>query len=168
MSQLQEFVAGLAGEYGVPGVSVGVYVPELVLPDEGHAAAVTVGQLLDHTGGFGRRDVLRHRGDAEGCRGSCGTSAEPVMGVCGRPGTVVRGRAGSVSCRWSRSPEVRAGSTDEMPPDIGAAPMGMLGAEGDEYVVVEGGLKGQRGVFHRDASGAVTGLDLAGRLFTRV
>ncbi|GLZ76609.1 penicillin-binding protein [Actinorhabdospora filicis] len=64
--------------------------------------------------------------------------------------------------------EVRATSTDEMPPDIDAAPMGMLDAESDEFIVVDGGLKGQRGVFHRDASGAITGLDLAGRLFARV
>ncbi|MFD6877083.1 MULTISPECIES: hypothetical protein [unclassified Streptomyces] len=30
-----------------------------------------------------------------------------------------------------------------------------------------GGLEGQRGCFTRDASGAVVGVDLAGRLFTR-
>ncbi len=37
----------------------------------------------------------------------------------------------------------------------------MIGATG-------GGLKGQRGFFTRDESGAVVGVDLAGRLFNRV
>ncbi|MFF0297227.1 hypothetical protein ACFYST_28800 [Kitasatospora sp. NPDC004614] len=38
----------------------------------------------------------------------------------------------------------------------------------DEYIVTEGGLKGQLGYFSRDPGGAVTGVDLAGRLFQRV
>jgi len=29
-------------------------------------------------------------------------------------------------------------------------------------------MKGQRGFFTRDAHGAITGIDLAGRLFTRI
>jgi len=37
-----------------------------------------------------------------------------------------------------------------------------------EYIVTEGGLNGQRGFFTRDDSGAVVGIDLAGRLFNRV
>ncbi|MER5888891.1 serine hydrolase domain-containing protein [Streptomyces sp. NPDC001941] len=70
-------------------------------------------------------------------------------------------------------PEVRSASDAEMPPDYAAEPMGFLPAEGggdeagDEYVITEGGLKGQRGFFTRDAAGRVTGVDLAGRLFTR-
>jgi hypothetical protein len=65
-------------------------------------------------------------------------------------------------------PEVRAASDAEMPPDYAPAAMGLLPGDGDEYIVTEGGLKGQRGFFTIDASGEVVSLDLAGRVFTRV
>ncbi|MFE7171338.1 serine hydrolase domain-containing protein [Streptomyces sp. NPDC057616] len=65
-------------------------------------------------------------------------------------------------------PEIRAASDEEMPPDHPAAGIGFLPGEGDEYIVTEGGLEGQRGYFSRDGSGLVTGVDLAGRLFKRV
>ncbi|WP_424213203.1 serine hydrolase domain-containing protein [Streptomyces sp. BI20] len=61
--------------------------------------------------------------------------------------------------------EVRAASDTPMPPDHEPAAMGLL--PGDEYVVTAGGLSGQRGFFTRDSSGRITGVDLAGRLFTR-
>lgn len=64
-------------------------------------------------------------------------------------------------------PEIRAASDEEMPPDHPAAVIGFLPGDGDEYVVTEGGLEGQRGYFSRDAHGAVTGIDIAGRLFNR-
>ena len=39
----------------------------------------------------------------------------------------------------------------------------------DRVAIVTGGaMKGQRGFFSRDTSGAVVGVDLAGRLFTRL
>lgn len=38
----------------------------------------------------------------------------------------------------------------------------------DEYIITSGALKGQRGFFTRDDSGAVVGVDLAGRLFRRL
>ncbi|MGW0519994.1 serine hydrolase domain-containing protein [Crossiella sp. NPDC003009] len=63
-------------------------------------------------------------------------------------------------------PEIRQASAD-MPPDYPPAAFGFLPGDGEEYVITEGGLKGQRGYFSRDASGAVTGVDLAGRLFSR-
>ncbi|MFG2025795.1 serine hydrolase domain-containing protein [Streptomyces sp. NPDC048825] len=65
-------------------------------------------------------------------------------------------------------PEIREASDEEMPPDYPAAGIGFLPGDGDEYIITEGGLKGQRGYFSRDANGAVTGVDLAGRLFNRV
>ncbi|WP_086562242.1 serine hydrolase domain-containing protein [Streptomyces africanus] len=65
-------------------------------------------------------------------------------------------------------PEIRAASDEEMPPDYPAADIGFLPGDGDEYIVTEGGLKGQRGYFSRDVNGAVTGVDLASRLFNRV
>ncbi|MFI9805182.1 serine hydrolase domain-containing protein [Streptomyces sp. NPDC052301] len=64
-------------------------------------------------------------------------------------------------------PEIRAASEAEMPSDHPAAEIGLLPDADDEYIVVEGGLKGQRGFFSRGADGTVTGVDLAGRLFTR-
>ncbi|MEU7423999.1 serine hydrolase domain-containing protein [Streptomyces sp. NPDC040750] len=69
-------------------------------------------------------------------------------------------------------PEIRAASDARMPPDYPAAGIGFLpggdGGDGcDEYIVTEGGLKGQRGFFSRADDGTVTGVDLAGRLFGR-
>ncbi len=65
-------------------------------------------------------------------------------------------------------PEIRAASEGGMPPDYPPTAIGLLPGVGDEYIVTEGGLKGQRGFFTRDDSGAVVGVDLAGRLFSRV
>jgi CubicO group peptidase (beta-lactamase class C family) len=65
-------------------------------------------------------------------------------------------------------PEIRQASQVDMPPDYPPAAMGFLPGDGDEYIITEGGLKGQRGFFTRDRSGAVIGVDLAGRLFNRV
>ncbi|WP_392972557.1 serine hydrolase domain-containing protein [Streptomyces sp. LN245] len=65
-------------------------------------------------------------------------------------------------------PAIREASDEEMPPDHPAAAIGFLPGDGDEYVITEGGLEGQRGYFSRDADGTVTGVDIAGRLFNRV
>ncbi|WP_027346318.1 serine hydrolase domain-containing protein [Hamadaea tsunoensis] len=67
-------------------------------------------------------------------------------------------------------PEIRAASETEMPADYPAAAMGFLPSDGDgdEYVITDGGLAGQRGYFTRSAQGVITGIDLAGRLFTRI
>jgi hypothetical protein len=65
-------------------------------------------------------------------------------------------------------PEVRAAADGEMPPDYAPAAIGFLPGNADEYILTEGGLKGQRGFFTRDESGTVVGVDLAGRLFQRV
>ncbi|MFF4290675.1 serine hydrolase domain-containing protein [Streptomyces sp. NPDC001633] len=64
-------------------------------------------------------------------------------------------------------PEIREASDEEMPPDYPAAAIGFLPGDGDEYLITEGGLKGQRGYFSRDANGTITDIDLAGRLFNR-
>ncbi|MFD9123823.1 serine hydrolase domain-containing protein [Kitasatospora sp. NPDC059571] len=64
-------------------------------------------------------------------------------------------------------PEIRAASETEIPPDHAPAGLGRLPGREDEYIVTEGGLKGQRGYFTRDEAGTVLGIDLAGRLFTR-
>ena len=54
----------------------------------------------------------------------------------------------------------------EPPPDPAPFDVGLLPR--DEYIVTDGEYAGQRGFFTRDASGAVTGVDLAGRLASRV
>ncbi|GHI03878.1 serine hydrolase [Streptomyces cellostaticus] len=65
-------------------------------------------------------------------------------------------------------PEIRQASATEMPPDYPAAAMGFLPGDGQEYIITEGGLAGQRGFFSFDHDGTVIGVDLAGRLFGRV
>ena len=65
-------------------------------------------------------------------------------------------------------PEIRAGAKTELPPDPEPAEMGLLPGDKDEYAITNGAYKGQRGCFTRDKDGAITGVDLAGRIFTRV
>jgi hypothetical protein len=55
-----------------------------------------------------------------------------------------------------------------MPPDYPPAAIGLLPGDTDEYILTEGGMKGQRGFFTRDQAGTVTGVNIAGRLFTKV
>ena len=63
-------------------------------------------------------------------------------------------------------PEIRAAADKEPPPDPAPFEVGLLPR--DEYIVTDGEYAGQRGFFTRDASGEVTGVDLAGRLANRV
>ncbi|MFI7701698.1 serine hydrolase domain-containing protein [Nonomuraea sp. NPDC049480] len=65
-------------------------------------------------------------------------------------------------------PEIRAASDTELPADYAPADIGLLSGGTDEYIVTSGGLAGQRGFFTRDDSGAVVGVDLAGRLYNKV
>ncbi len=62
-------------------------------------------------------------------------------------------------------PRIRAAADKELPPDYAPFRIGLL--PGDEYVVADGGMQGQRGYFTRDATGVICGVDLAGRLFHR-
>lgn len=64
-------------------------------------------------------------------------------------------------------PEIRQASDADMPPDHPPAAMGFLPDDGEEYIITEGGLKGQRGYFTRDTTGTIVGVDLAGRFFTK-
>jgi CubicO group peptidase (beta-lactamase class C family) len=64
--------------------------------------------------------------------------------------------------------EIRASLASDAPPDYPPAAIGLLPGDGDEYILIEGGMKGQRGFFSRDETGAVIGIDLAGRIATRV
>jgi CubicO group peptidase (beta-lactamase class C family) len=65
-------------------------------------------------------------------------------------------------------PAIRAASETEMPPDYAPAAIGLLPGDSDEYILTEGGMKGQRGFFTRGESGAIVGVDIAGRLFSRI
>ena len=65
-------------------------------------------------------------------------------------------------------PEIRAAAKTAPPQDLAPADIGLLPGDTDEYIITSGGLKGQRGFFTRDESGAVVGVDLAGRLFKRI
>ncbi len=63
--------------------------------------------------------------------------------------------------------EIRAAAVKELPPDHAPFRFGLLPGDADEYVITSGAFKGQRGFFTRDERGAVVGVDLAGRLFSR-
>jgi CubicO group peptidase (beta-lactamase class C family) len=65
-------------------------------------------------------------------------------------------------------PEIRAAADKELPPDHAPFDVGLLPGDADEYISTSGAFKGQRGFFTRDKSGTVVGVDLAGRLFSRV
>jgi CubicO group peptidase (beta-lactamase class C family) len=54
---------------------------------------------------------------------------------------------------------------DEPQPDF---PIGLLGGDGDRYVISHGAAEGMKGYFTRGADGAVDGIHLGGRLATRV
>ena len=79
----------------------------------------------------------------------------------------VRKTGGSgLSLEVRMKPEARA-AYKEMPPDYEPFALGLLPGDNDEYVLTSGAFTGQRGFFTRDASGMVTGVDLAGRLYRR-
>lgn len=65
-------------------------------------------------------------------------------------------------------PEIRVAADKGLPPDHAPFDLGLLPGDEDEYVITGGAFRGQRGFFTRDESGAVVGVDLAGRLFNRV
>ena len=65
-------------------------------------------------------------------------------------------------------PEIRAAADKELPPDHTPFDLGLLPGDTDDYILTSGAFTGQRGFFTRDERGTVVGVDLAGRLFTRV
>jgi CubicO group peptidase (beta-lactamase class C family) len=65
-------------------------------------------------------------------------------------------------------PEIRAAAEKEPPPDPSPSDFGLLPENRDEYIITSGEFKGHRGFFARDTSGAVVGVDIGGRLFSRV
>jgi hypothetical protein len=81
---------------------------------------------------------------------------------------VIAGDETELSLEVGIKPGIRATWDGEIPPDYPPATIGLLPGDTDEYIVTEGGLKGQRGFFTRDGNGMIMGVDLAGRMFTRV
>ena len=56
-------------------------------------------------------------------------------------------------------PEIRAAADEELPPGYPREKIGLLPGDGDEYIITSGGMRGMRGFFTRDDSGAVVGID---------
>jgi CubicO group peptidase (beta-lactamase class C family) len=80
----------------------------------------------------------------------------------------VAGDATRLTLEVDIKPEIRAAAETDLPPGYPPAAIGRLPGDGDEYILTEGGMKGQRGFFTRDEKGAITGVDIAGRLFRRL
>lgn len=53
-------------------------------------------------------------------------------------------------------------------PDQEPIPLGLLGGEGERYIVTDGPAKGMKGYFVRGEAGTIDGVHLGGRLATRV
>ncbi len=80
----------------------------------------------------------------------------------------VRDQGSGLSLEVLLKPEIRETSDKELPADYPPFEFGLLPGEGENYIVTSGAFTGQRGFFSRDDSGAIVGIDLAGRIFTRV
>ncbi|MHB8659947.1 MAG: serine hydrolase domain-containing protein [Solirubrobacteraceae bacterium] len=65
-------------------------------------------------------------------------------------------------------PAIRAAAAQELPPGYPREEIGLLPGDGDEYIITSGGMKGMRGCFTRDDIGAVVGVDVGGRMHSRV
>ncbi len=81
--------------------------------------------------------------------------------------SVIAANATGLTLEVDIKAEIRAASGREVPPGYPPAAIGLLPGDRDEFILTEGGMKGQRGFFTRDKSGAVVGVDLGGRLFKR-
>ncbi|MGW3338619.1 serine hydrolase domain-containing protein [Streptomyces sp. NPDC001009] len=117
---------------------------------------------LEHYLGVVDRDPEPLPHDEERAAEVAGTYANDMMALT----IAVEGAGLTIAC--AIKPEIRAAADTELPPDLPPAGLGLLPGDADAYIVTGGGLKGQRGFFTRDESGAITGADLAGRLFQRV
>ncbi|NUR57166.1 MAG: beta-lactamase family protein [Catenulispora sp.] len=166
-------IGGVA-TFGHGGSGNGQFAELLVVPERGFAIAV----LSNSPEGYQLNQAVV-KWALEHCLGVVEADPEPVPYDAAR-GREVVGRyeidamnldiaddGGRLTLAVEIKPEIRAASDADMPPDLAPAAMGFLAEDGDDYIVTEGDLKGQRGYFSRDESGAVVGVDLAGRLFAR-
>ena len=147
----------------VPERDFAVTVMSNAGPDSGLALnQAVVRWALEHYLGVAERDPEPLPYDAERAGEIAGHYENEFMTlIIDTDGAVL-----TVECRIK--PEIRAAAEAELPPDLPPAGLGLLPGSGDDYIVTDGGLTGQRGYLTRDASGAIIGADLAGRLFARV
>ncbi|MGC0418021.1 serine hydrolase domain-containing protein [Embleya sp. AB8] len=153
----------------VPERDFAVVVLSNAGPDSGLAVnQAVVRWALEHYLGVVDKDSEPLPYDAVWAGEVAGTYANEIMtltvAVAGDEG----GAGAGLTIACAIKPEVRAAADGELPPDLPPAELGRLPGDADEYIVTGGGLNGQRGFFGRDDRGAVTGIDLAGRLFGRV
>ena len=83
----------------------------------------------------------------------------------------VTAEAGRLLARIKMKPEmlkVLRESGEDAPEEQPPFVLGMLAADGLEYIIPEGPAKGMKGYFAADSSGVITGVQLGGRLATRV
>lgn len=80
----------------------------------------------------------------------------------------VRDEDAAITLECQIRPEIRVAAAKAPPPDLPPAGLSLLSGDDLAFVITSGGLKGQKCCFNRDATGVVTGVDLAGRFFDRV
>jgi CubicO group peptidase (beta-lactamase class C family) len=97
-----------------------------------------------------------------------------LMGYTGRFETIaaiadITAQAGQLIVKVEIKPEMAAQLHEmgEEVPDQPPIPLGLLGGEGDRYIVADGPAKGMKGYFVRDEAGEIAAVHLGGRLATR-
>ena len=160
---------------GHGGSANGQFADLLIVPERNFAVAVTsnagpdaglqfnqavVRFALEHYLGVVERDPEPLPYDAALAAEVVGSYENEIMRL------VVADEASALTVECLIKPEVRGASDSELPPDLPPASFGLL--PGDQCIVTAGGLQGQRGFFTRNEAGMVVGIDLAGRLFTRL
>jgi hypothetical protein len=164
--------------FGHGGSSVGQFAELLIVPDRSFAVVslsnagpdgipcnlTIVRWALQHYAGLIDRDPEPIPYDETRAREIVGLYENDVMDL-----TIDDKNGTGLRLEVLLKPEIRAADEKgEMPQDHEPFDFGLLPGDGDEYIIVSGAFKGQRGFFSRDESGAVSGIDLAGRLFGRV
>ncbi|MEU6251032.1 serine hydrolase domain-containing protein [Glycomyces sp. NPDC047010] len=165
-----------AATFGHGGSAYGQFADLIIVPE--HDFAITVSTNAEPGGTPCNLAVIRWA--LEHYLGLVDRDPEPVAYDAARAAAVtgdydvdmmtvtVADENGRLTLAARIKPELRAESEVELPADCEPGHLGFLAEDGDDYIITEGPLQGQRGYFARGADGAVTALDLAGRQFRRV
>jgi CubicO group peptidase (beta-lactamase class C family) len=165
-----------AATFGHGGSAYGQFADLIVVPE--HDFAIAVATNAEPGGTPCNQAVIRWA--LEHCLGLVDRDPEPVAYDARRAAQVVGDYdvdmmtvsivddGGRLTLAARIKPELRANSEVELPADCEPARMGFLDEDGDDYIVTEGPLQGQRGYVARDERGDVIAIDLAGRQFRRV